>query len=136
MIDRIPQCYEDYPMLNTTLPNQDKFQFSLSLIESSMKKHETIEKTEYRHGGVLESSTNDFTASANIEFTNKDQSLGKHVIHVAGQFYCSSFDTSCSQGSMVHKLESPTLDINQLSEQERLNFFHELGVSIYFEDQF
>lgn len=99
-----------------------------------MIKNETIEKTEYRHGGVLESSTNDFTTSANVEFKGKDLNLGKHIIHVAGQFYCSSFDTSCSQGAIVHTFESPTLDINQLSEQERLNFFHELGVSIYIVD--
>lgn len=72
-------------MSKTILPNQKTFDFSLSIIEPSMIKNETIEKTEYRHGGVLESSTNDFTTSANVEFKGKDLNLGKHIIHVAGQ---------------------------------------------------
>ena len=40
-------------MSKTILPNQKTFDFSLSIIEPSMIKNETIEKTEYRHGGVL-----------------------------------------------------------------------------------
>jgi len=121
-------------MQHITLPNQDKFNFQLTMIGETMAKGELIEKTEYRHGGVLESNTKSFSVDTEIEFIDADQSLGKHVLHVVGDFFESSFDTSCSQGANVHSIQSPTLILSQLTETERSKLFNEIGVSIYIHD--